>query len=603
MQYADVAVAVKTVNRQQSYTYRIPPALLADISIGQRVYVPFYRRKLIGTVIDLRATAPKIRGSFKEIENLVEPVPLFDLPMLELAKAVADRYGTTIGQILEIASPKPAVRKAKKLEVPKLIRPARNTIDTKLYGLYKPVGERVDNYINLIKNAHSKKRSVLVLFPTQEHCEEFGRYLEVGGLKPVIIPPTSDLTEHYEAWLQARLTEQTVVIGTRKTIFAPVLNLGLIIVDSPSLYGYKDEQSPYYHALTVAKLRAKLAKSHLVVGDAVEQLGEWYEAQRGEMHYLPRTEQPTKITLIDTTSQRGLISELLLNYIQETLGRGGKVALYYNRKGSGRFFQCLECETAIYCPRCDTPLTVFDRDGTPLLRCAKDGYETQAPYRCPVCQSYKLGSIGMGVDTLAKRMAEHFPDKVIATLGGNADQLGEHDILISTAQFFYLPLEICYDLVAAFQLDQQLHGSEWDKNEQAYILFSHLAERAKHLIIHSAEPENLVIKALRANDSSQLYESELESRKTSGYPPITPLLKLVYAGSDELKVKQTADQLYQRYKTLLPNGERAVFPPSPIASGKMRDKYRYQIMIKSPITRIILDNLPADWQLDAEPGG
>lgn len=596
MQYADVAVAVKTVNRQQSYTYRIPPALLADISIGQRVYVPFYRRKLIGTVIDLRATAPKIKGSFKEIEGLVEPVALFDLPTLELAKMVADRYGTSIGQVLEIAGPKPAVRQAKKLEGSKTVKQVRSTAMTQTYGLYKPLHERIANYIDLIKNARAKKRGVLVLFPTQEFCQQFSEQLKQEGIESRVMPPTSELTEHYEAWLEARLGQQGVIIGTRKTVFAPVVDLGLMIVDGPSLYGYKDEQAPYYHALTVAKLRAGLAKAHLVIGDAAERLEEWQEAGQGKIHYLPRTQTPPKITLIDTTSQRGLISEGLLNHMEETLAEGGKIALYYNRQGSGRFYQCLECETAIYCPRCDTPLTVFDQAGTVVLRCTRDGYESAPPYRCPVCNSYKLGSIGLGVETLAKRLAEHFPGKRIATQVEVA-----HDILVSTAQFLYLPLQTTYDLVVAFQLDQQLHGSAWNKNEQAYLLFSHLAERAKHFIIQSAEPENLVIQALRHKQSDLLYRSELAARQEYHYPPVTPLLRLTHVGQDEAKVKMAAQQVYAMYKQTLPNGELTVFPPSPLASGKVRDKYKYQIMIKSALTRLIRDNLPADWQLDTEP--
>lgn len=600
MQYADIALPVKTANRQETFTYRIPPALLADMQIGQRVYVPFYRRQLIGTVISLRATPPKIKGSFKEIDDLVEPFLAFTPNDLELARQVSRQYGATIGEILELAAPKPAKRTAKKIaNAPPAS--ARSTERSIHYDLYQPRIDRFAQYLTLVQRALAAKKSSLILFPSQQLAEEFGQYLTTHNVNANVLPSTQALTEYYTVWSQARLGENSVIIGTRKAIFVSPANLRLIIIDGPSEYGYKEEQAPYYHAATVAKLKANIVGSHLVFGDVAPRLEEWLAIQEGTVQLLPSSTSMTEITLVDTTTHRGLISDVLRQRVEEAVASHQKVALYFNRKGSGRFYRCLECETAIYCSRCDNLLTAYEQDQQAILRCSHCHYETTPPYRCPVCSSYRLGTVGLGIQSFAKIIAEHFPEAKIATLEQGDELDRQADIVISTAQLLYLPAADTFDLLAVFHVDQLLHGHQWSTNEQAYLTLWHLAERAKRLLIHTSEVEHPVIRAFCQNNHELLYAEEIKQRQQLGYPPIRPLLKLTYSNTVEEKAKQAADQLYEKYRQLLPQADQILLPPSPAGLGKQRGKYRYQIIIKSPLTRLILDSLPTDWQLDTEP--
>lgn len=603
MQYADIALPVKTATRQKTFTYRIPPALLADIRIGQRVEVPFYRRKLVGTIISLRATPPKIKGSFKEIADLAEPFALFDKTDLDLARQVAQRYGALIGDVLEIAGPKPAKRTIKKLDIQPPSVSSTKSLSGKTYGLYQPREERFRQYMNLINKAVAAGGQALVLFPTQLLAETFYNSIKDRGEGTVLIPPTQELTEHYVAWTAARLGQASIIIGTRKAIFTPAPNLRLIIVDAPSEYGYKEEQFPYYHALTVAKLRTKITQSNLIIGDSAPRLTEWLERQQGDLQLLKTsTTASTQITLVDTTSHRGLISDVLREHVETALQQKKKIALYFNRKGSGRFYRCLECETASYCPRCDTLLTVYEEGELTILRCPRGDYESPPPYRCPVCNSYKMGSVGLGVSSFAKIVAEHFPDATIRVIEKeSASYDPDSDITITTAQLFALPPSIHFDLLAVFHVDQLLHGLRWDTNEEAYLTLSHLAERTHHILIHTAEVEHLVIRAFCQKNIDSLYQHEAEERQKHGYPPVQPVIRLTVTDTDKDKAKQAADTLYRQYLAVLPRATEAVLPPVPVGTGKQRGKYRYQLIIKSQLTRLILDNLPSSWQIDPEP--
>lgn len=600
MQYADIALAVKTAQRQETFTYRIPPQFLADIHIGQRVEVPFYRRKLLGTIVSLRATPPKIKGSIKEIANLVEPFPIYDTQMLQLARQVAQKYGATLGQVLDMAAPKPAKRTAKKSTIqPVLSR--TNPERQQAFGLYEPRDKRFDDYLKLIARAIAADKRALILFPDQNMAEQFKLFLAKQGTESLVIPPSVELILHYQAWLDCLSGQASVIIGTRKAIFAPIPQLRLIVIDTPSEYGYKEEQFPYYSAVSVAKLRAQLIGAHLVLGDSFPRLEEWQEEKQNRLVLLPSAWTENRITLIDTTTHRGLLSEVLLEHMRATISAGGQIIFFYNRKGSGRYYRCLECETAIYCPRCDTLLTVHEESGKTILRCSQCQYQTLPPYRCEVCSSYKLGTVGLGVDSIANLLQEQFPHQriIVPTTAELMQQ--PFNIAVATHSFFYFPSIKSFDLVVAAQTDQLLHGSQWNRNEQAFLTLGHLLERAKHLLVLSSEPEHPVIRALCAKNPEFLYPAELAERTTFGYPPAAPVIRLQVSGSDKEQVKQSAETVYQKYLGLLPEAEQRVFPPSPVGTGKKRDKYRYQIIIKSQLTRLILDNLPTDWQIDPEP--
>ncbi len=601
MQYAEVALAVKTKDRQPTFTYRIPPNLLSDIQIGQRVVVPFYRRELTGTITALRPTPPKIRGSFKEIKSLVEPFPFFDRKNLAVAQQVAAYYGATIGQVLEDMAPRPAKRIAKKAESFQPQREASRTAT--IYGLYGPVPVRYNHYLSLINKAIKEKQSILILFTHQKLVQEFHEILREKGIESLIVPPSKDLSDYYQQWLTARRGEAQVALGTRKTIFLTMPRLRMMIIDSPSDFSYKEEQFPYYHAVTVGKIRSNEEGIHLVLGDAVPRLTEWLEHGDKKLRYLkPTASLPIEVTIVNSLTNRGILPDTVANRINIALGQKKRVAIFYNRRGSGRFYHCLDCETAIYCPNCDSLLTVYPNKDTVTLECPHCQYKTQPPYRCLVCQSYRLGSVGLGIDSVAEIIRQHFPTHAAKTLSASDDDdTQKAQITVATAEIFYAPVREKYDLLIALQADHLLHGSNWDTNEEAFITLARLAERTDELVIQTSNPEHPVIQHFLNHATDTLYEAELRNRKELSYPPADRLIRLTYSGNDQPKTAAAAEQLYLKYREVLPNGLETVLPPNPVGSGKLRGKYRYQIIIKSPLTRLILDNLPIDWQIDPDP--
>lgn len=603
MQYADIALPIKIKNSNSTFTYRIPPGLLVDMTAGQRVYVPFGSRRMIGTVLSLRATPPKIRGPLKEITDLVEPFPIFDISDLRLASDVASHYGASIGEVLDIASPMPAKRTVKSLTAFRVEK--SNSIQQKatVYGLYTTRLVRFKQYLSLIEKAIDSQGQVLIIFPNEQLVSDFAVTIPTK-IRSVIIPPTNELTAHYTAWVAGRISQAEVVIGTRKAIFAPLNRPRLIIIDGLSEYGHKEEQFPYYHTARVAKLRSKIVSCHLVLGDIAPRLEEWNEQRFGKLTFLKTlATKQSAITLVDTNTHRGIISEVLLLQFEHHLSAGGKIAVYFNRKGSGRYFHCRSCESAIYCPRCDNLLTVIEDEPDHIsLNCSLCAYEQAAPLVCPVCQGYQLAAAGMGIKTLAKKLSVLFPNYKVEVLEDGPMQPDDlPDILVGTTQLLSLPANIHFNLLAIFHLDQLIHSHRWDANEAAYLKLNQLRERADAILLHSAKPDHPVVRAFCTQKADLLYNAEWESRKLHGYPPAGDLIRLTIAGTNKEKIQAEADALFKLYRDLLPDSENSVMPPTPFGSGKRRGKFRYQLIIKSKLTRLILQNKPAKWQIDPEP--
>ncbi len=600
MQYADVALSVRTKTRQDVFTYAIPPALLVDLSIGQRVIVPFAGRTLTGVVTQFRLKPPKTARGIKEIKRLAEPFALIDEQTIELARAVATRYAATLGDVLASALPKPAPRTSKKMIIQ--FPEAKKTIaHGGIYGLYAPRRQRLQQYLWLITKLMAQGEQALVLFVSHEKAMTFQEILATQSIDSLLLPQASATSEAYSAWVNARAGQHIVVVGTRKSIFLPLVKGGAIIIDEPSEFGYKEEQFPYYHAVTVAKARAATEGLTVFLGDVAPRLVEWQEMQQKKLTvvHLPKLLAPT-VTLIDTSNCRGIFSEAVIDHMRRTMQNNGRVCLFFNRKGKGRFYRCLECEVAIYCPHCDTLLHVESISNETRLVCAQCGYEISPPYRCESCQSYRLGSAGLGVESFAKIVSEHFPEAKIATLSKDGDNFVEEaDIVVATAQLFSRSLTKPYDLLVVFRLDQILHGSSFDTNEQAYLLLNRLAERAKQLLLPTSEPDHQVVRAFCDANMAVFYANELAIRKNAGYPPAISFIRLMIADTDKNKANAEATKLYEQLQlTIMPDH---LIPPSPIGSGKRRDKYRYQVIVKIKLTDELLKMIPSNWQVDPEP--
>lgn len=604
MQYADVALPIKAATRQQSFTYLIPPALLPDIRIGQRVTVPFGRREEIGTIIKLRAQSPNIKGSLREIKKLTDPFPIFDETVIKLAETVARDHGATIGQVLDSAAPAPAPRTGKLFinqTSPERIATVHSA--NKPYVLYQPIATRWSAYRRLIDRVLSQNKRVLIIMPSHELVLIFAQSIADGTVRPLAMPPTAEKSTYYQGWLEVLHGQHQIIVGTRKSVFLPVPNLGLLIIDKVSEYGYKEEQYPYYHALVVAQERAKLSNAQLVIGDAAPQLEQWVKLQAKQLVSIQANmDKSPEVTIINTSTYKKLFPEILLDRIKQTTEQAGRAAVFYNRKGEGRFYRCRDCETAIYCPRCDTLLSVYAEGDKTVLRCPHCGYETTPPYRCTACQSYRLGSVGLGVNSIAKILREHFPNKKIAVISKDNDQSSiPFDIAICTSQLFYLDPSIQFDLLATVHIDHILHGTNWRTNEEAYLMLARLAERTNHLIIQTSQSEHRVIQAFCRHDIDDLYTNEIAQRRQHGFPPAAPITQLIYTGTDATKVTKEAEKLHQALLAAWPDKVDLIYAPSPLGTGKRRDKYRYQIIIKLPVTEELTRLVPAAWQIDPAP--
>ncbi len=600
MQYVDVALPIKTANLQESFSYRIMPELLPNLTIGQRVIVPFRNQPLVGTVVGFRAMPPRIRGSLKDITSLAEPFALFNQSQLEFYRQCAKYYAASLGEILAIAGPERAPQTAKKISIKP--QASQGQASQPIYGLYQAAAQRQQSYLRLIRKALASKQTLLILFPSLSLLEGFSHFLEHSALPHLVMPASQNYSAYYQAWVTARFEPGQIILGTRRSAFQPLPAPATVIIDQPSEYGYKEEQFPYYHSATIVKLRARFFGDRVILGDYQPRLTDWLEIGQGKLKKLRAdNEQAAEVRLVDTSSRRGLVPEGVDRYIQQALAIEAKIGLYYNYRGSGKFYHCLECETAIYCPRCDSLLKVYEANDQIELSCTHCDYGSAAPDRCPVCQSYKLGSAGYGIQSFAKLITERYPDARVAILDDPDDQLpSAYDIVVATHRLVYLPLELQFKLIVTFQTDQILHGPSWSTNETAFLRLSHLKERTERLVIQTNQPEHPAIQATTQSTPDRFYEQELIERTKHNYPPEKPIIRLMFRGKDEAKVDKEGERLYQLLRTELPDSTELI-APSPIGTGKRRDNYRIQIIVKSILTSLILKLVPSSWQLDPDP--
>jgi primosomal protein N' (replication factor Y) len=213
-----------------------------------------------------------------------------------------------------------------------------------------------------------------------------------------------------------------------------------------------------------------------------------------------------------------------------------------------------------------------------------------------------MGSVGLGVNSIARILAQHFPDAIIATLSKDQPQFRkESQITICTSQLFFQPPSVHFDLLATIHIDQILHGTSWRTNEEAYLVLSRLAERAEQFVVQSSQPDHPVLQAFCSDSVETLYANEAILRKTAGYPPYGTFTQLIFAGADEAKVKKEVDRLYLLIQEALPQVKDKLHEPSPVGSGKRRGRYRYQIIARSPLTPELTALIPPGWQIDPAP--
>ncbi|MTJ10863.1 MULTISPECIES: primosomal protein N' [unclassified Anabaena] len=478
---------------------------------------------------------------------------------------------------------------------------------------------KTEVYLQAIAPLVAQGKSALVLVPEIGLTPQLtDRFRARFGQKVHVYHSALSDGERYDTWRQMLTGEPQIIIGTRSAIFAPLPNLGLIILDEEHDSSFKqDSPIPTYHARTVAQWRAELEHCPLILGSATPSLESWVS---GNQLYLSLPERINSrplppVEIVDMRQElkegnRSIFSRKLQNALQQLEERQQQGILFIHRRGHSTFVSCRSCGYVLECPHCDVSLAYHHVEaGAPeLLRCHYCNYGRSHPPHCPECSSPYLKFFGSGTQRVAQELTKQFPNlKIIRfdsdttrTKGSHRKLLtqfanGEAHLLVGTQMLtkgLDLPQVTLVGVVAA---DGLLHLSDYRANERTFQTLTQVAGRAGRgedpgrVIVQTYTPEHPVIEAVQKHDYQSFSDAELTERQTLNYPPYGRLILLRLSSLDPIQVQNTA----QIIATFLSGKEGfEILGPAPASILRVANRYRWQILLK--FAPDALPNLP-DW--------
>lgn len=416
--------------------------------------------------------------------------------------------------------------------------------------------------------------------------------------------------ERLRNWTRIRDGESGIVLGARSALFAPLDNIGLIIVDEEHEASYKQESAPRYHARAVARFLARAHRCPVVLGSATPSIESFYEAESSELGSssltllsLPeRAATAATLPIVDIEDLKigyhlgapAILTPELARRIQETLERREQVILFLNRRAYAPFLMCRDCGHRMECPNCAVSLSFHRKDRR--LRCHHCGYSRYPPATCPSCGGSRLNPFGAGTEKVEEIVAETFPSATVARLDrdiarrkGALERIltefrtGDIDILVGTqmvAKGLDFPNVTLVGVIAA---DVSLNLPDFRSSERTYQLLSQVAGRAGRgsapgtVIIQTFNPDHPSVTAAQAHEYLPFYEALKAERRDAGYPPFTRLANITFSGLALTAVREASDLAKKR---LLGRRGLEILGPVDCALERVQNRWRRHLMVK-----------------------
>lgn len=582
------------------FDYLVPADLENKIAIGLRVWVDFRNKKEVAYVVEL-SNKTKIK-KIKEISAVIDATAVLDEQMLLLTKTLAQYYCCSWGEAIESALPD-ELRKGKKYScLP--TRPAAPAAEKKYSCLpTKPavpitavVGqERMPVYLREIKEAIRAKRSVIALFCDISEAKKAQTLIEKESGSEVFLAFRKQ-PEELKVWERLKQSPYCVVVGTRSSIFSPVNNLGLMIIDQEQDQVYKQEQVPHYHARCVALMRAQICGAKVLLGSGIASLESFYLAQDDKLkfEFIPSEVKYPLVQVIDARrlayAQRNTItifSKFLLDAIYAALLEKGRILVFIDRKGFATSAACHNCGAALKCPRCNINLVFhFDED---KLKCHHCNFKMEVPKICPSCNTGYIKYSGLGTEKVESELARIFPQARVMILneenrspsaGKASDSNLEGDIFVATSSIIKHPL-LRFDLIGVIAIDNSLNRVDFRAAEKTFALLRNLAGlTSKKMIIQSSNANHYCFQALINNDPRIFLKEELKMRKQLNFSPFKHMILLKLRGPNLDKVKKAAGDLFERLNQVKTTSIK-MLSLNPGQPAKLRGNFYYQILMRA----------------------
>jgi primosomal protein N' (replication factor Y) len=450
-------------------------------------------------------------------------------------------------------------------------------------------------------------------------------------------------TERYRSWRSVQSGEKLIVVGPRSALFAPIANLGLIVIDEEQESAYKQEAEPRYHARTLAERIAEEHNAVLLLGSATPSVETFWRSNAGEVTRVELTERvdPTRrasgergmltlpvVEIIDLRHElhqgnASLLSDALRDLLNDTLARGEQAMVLLNRRGMATIVICSSCGATVQCPHCDSPL-VYHQDRRIML-CHRCNYRTRPTSACGVCGG-ALDYLGAGTQRVETEVKRAFPEArvmrwdrdSVARQGGHVKMLktvenGEIDIVVGTqmiAKGFDLPMVTAVGVIHA---DALLHLPDFRSVERTFQLVTQVSGRAGRrsssgrVIVQSYSPRHYAIETASRHDYRGFYEAEIEFRRRHRYPPFSRLARYLFRHKSEEMCRIESDEMAMKLaRHIFELDVKAdLLGPAPAFTSKIRDEFQWQIVLRAKPDEFerLLDGLPAHpaWSIDIDP--
>ena len=466
---------------------------------------------------------------------------------------------------------------------------------------------KTEVYLQIIQHALAQGKSALMLVPEISLTPQIVRQFKArfGDQVALLHSALSD-GERYDEWRRIEKGDAQVVVGARSAIFAPIKNLGVIIMDEEHETSYKQEDMPRYHARDVAQWRGQYHHCPVVLGSATPSLESRARAQKGVYQWLRLTKRINgkdlpQVQLVDMR-QAGRyapttdISQELATEIQKKLALNEQVVLMLNRRGYSSFLMCRECGEVIKCPNCDISLT-YHKD-TNSLKCHYCGHEEPVPQVCPNCHSKAVRYFGTGTQRVEKELTELFPTARILRMDVDTtrrkgaherilDEFGKHhaDILLGT-QMIAKGLDFPnVTLVGVLNADTSLGLPDFRASERTFQLLTQVsgragrAEKEGNVLIQTYNPDHYAIQYAQRQDYEHFFGKEMQVRHQGGYPPYYYTIQITASARTEADAAQKMFQIRGEIVNYL-SQNAVILGPTPQSIMRINNRYYYQLVIK-----------------------
>lgn len=619
---------------QQAFTYGASSAE-ADGFIGKRVEVNFGSRRLPGFVVGCTGSLPANfsfpASGLKNILRVIDKVPLFGEEEISLARWLSAFYLCSVGEALGAMlpsgrresdsggliaddsefSPSPVELSDEQIRAVKGISNEDDCSPVYLYGVTG--SGKTEVFLQAAEEILARGKDIIYLVPeialTHQVVEAVTR--RFGNAAAVL---HSGLTgsNRLAEWMRIVRGEARIVVGARSAVFAPVRNLGLIIMDEEHDGSYKSGTTPRYHARQVAMHRCSTAKCPLVMGSATPSLEAWYQIRSGAMRSFSLTRRLAggdvpAIEIVNLSGSSGALSQTLIKEIRSAKEAGRQSIIFLNRRGFTHFFRCRTCGYELVCRNCSVPMTWHRSQG--VMKCHYCGSQVPPPSNCPSCGSLDTAYAGFGTEYIEEEVKRTFPDCTIQRVDTDSltkrDELknaieafreGKTDILLGTqmvAKGLNFP---GVRLVGIAMADTGLHMPDFRAAERTFALIVQVAGRAGRffpdgrVIIQTWNPDNPSIRYASEGDLEGFYTHELEQRAQLGFPPFSRLVRLVFRSKNPGIAETGASAAAAILRDLTPSPSEVMGPAEcPIAL--IAGNHRHQVILRgprlSPLTRAV----------------